>query len=66
MTDHTPPRPVAPVCPEASACCDSGCDPCIFDFYREELEDYRKALSEWESLYGQSPTSSATVLGQEQ
>lgn len=49
-----PPRPQPPECPDASACCDSGCDPCIFDFYREELEDYRRALAEWEAQYGQS------------
>lgn len=63
MTEFIPPRPEAPICPEASACCDSGCDPCIFDFYREELEEYRLALARWEAEFGQTSTSHTNLSG---
>lgn len=55
-----PPRPQPPECPDPHACCDSGCDPCIFDFYREELEDYRIALAEWEKTWGQASSESSS------
>ncbi|MGQ5522075.1 oxidoreductase-like domain-containing protein [Chitinimonas sp. PSY-7] len=42
------PRPVAPIAPSPNECCNSGCDPCIFDFYSEELQEYRLKLAEWE------------------
>lgn len=41
-------RPPAPVCPRDDECCQSGCDPCVFDRYAEELERYRAALRRWE------------------
>nr|MBF0686041.1 oxidoreductase [Pseudomonas sp.] len=42
-------RPVPPERPADSECCQSGCDPCVFDFYYEELEAYRQALKAWEA-----------------
>ncbi|GAB3244342.1 oxidoreductase-like domain-containing protein [Chitinimonas naiadis] len=42
------PPPEAPISPEPEACCGSGCDPCIFDFYADELQLYRRRLLEWE------------------
>ncbi|PHV12626.1 oxidoreductase-like domain-containing protein [Chitinimonas sp. BJB300] len=42
------PRPVEPIAPSPGECCNSGCDPCIFDFYSEELQEYRLRLAEWE------------------
>lgn len=43
------PRPVPPERPLASDCCDSGCEVCVYDFYAEELDQYRRALAEWEA-----------------
>ncbi len=45
--DDDPP-PVPPVRPDNDDCCHSGCDPCIFDLYAEELERYRAELHAWE------------------
>ena len=42
------PRPVAPIPPDDDACCHSGCDPCVFDMYADELERYREELRAWE------------------
>ncbi|KAA0179749.1 hypothetical protein FX016_19155 [Cupriavidus gilardii] len=33
--------------PDDDACCGSGCSPCIFDFYYEEMERYRQELRAW-------------------
>lgn len=41
------PRPEPPRPPEAGECCQSGCDPCVFDRYWETLERYECALHEW-------------------
>ena len=41
------PRPEPPREPEAWECCQSGCDPCVFDRYWEALERYERALHEW-------------------
>ncbi|GGY02790.1 oxidoreductase-like domain-containing protein [Paludibacterium paludis] len=41
------PEPEAPVAPEDSMCCGSGCDPCVWDLYREEMDDYRRRLDDW-------------------
>jgi hypothetical protein len=43
------PRPQPPERPDDDACCQSGCDPCIFDLYAEELGRYRTALAAWEA-----------------
>ena len=45
------PRPVMPPEPEANACCQSGCDPCVYDLYWEAMDRYEQALAEWESRY---------------
>jgi fucose permease len=42
------PRPIAPTPPEPGECCNSGCDPCVFDRYGEALDRYRAALKAWE------------------
>lgn len=41
------PRPIPPESPLPSDCCESGCDPCVFDSYSEELAHYRQALAAW-------------------
>ncbi len=43
------PQPVPPREPELEDCCQSGCDPCIFDIYQNALERYRIALREWQA-----------------
>jgi hypothetical protein len=43
------PRPLPPERPDDDACCQSGCDPCIFDLYAEELNRWRAALAAWEA-----------------
>ncbi|WP_072429962.1 oxidoreductase-like domain-containing protein [Chitinimonas taiwanensis] len=47
-TDATDPRPIEPTPPESSECCNSGCDPCVFDLHNEEMHRYRRLLAEWE------------------
>lgn len=41
------PRPLPPEPPLPSDCCDSGCDPCVYDLYNEELQAYRERLARW-------------------
>lgn len=43
------PRPVPPERPGDDECCGSGCDPCIFDYYYQELDRYREELRAWEA-----------------
>ncbi|MGO4765758.1 oxidoreductase-like domain-containing protein [Cupriavidus sp. 2KB_3] len=43
------PRPLPPERPGDNECCQSGCDPCIFDYYNDEMERYRQELRAWES-----------------
>ncbi|MCE7031210.1 oxidoreductase-like domain-containing protein [Lysobacter sp. GX 14042] len=55
--DDPPPR--KPEAPLPSECCESGCDPCVYDTYADELEWYRKALAAWRERHpgavGQEP-----------
>jgi len=46
--DRNDPRPVAPLKPQAVECCESGCDPCVYDRYWDAMERYEQALAEWE------------------
>jgi hypothetical protein len=41
-------RPVPPIQPDLDDCCNSGCNPCIFDLYQDALERYRADLKAWE------------------
>ena len=43
------PRPQPPREPEAGECCQSGCDPCVFDLYWQACKRYEQALTEWEA-----------------
>ncbi len=43
------PRPQPPERPGDDECCQSGCDPCVFDFYAEALQRYREELAAWEA-----------------
>ncbi len=42
------PRPQPPERPDDNACCQSGCDPCIFDLYNDEVTRWRAELAAWE------------------
>jgi len=43
------PRPLPPDQPGDDECCRSGCDPCIFDLYQQELQQYRERLAQWQA-----------------
>ncbi|WP_061169254.1 oxidoreductase-like domain-containing protein [Caballeronia hypogeia] len=45
------PRPEPPERPSPEECCQSGCNPCVFDLYQEELERYRADLRAWEARH---------------
>ena len=45
------PRPMAPEPPLPSDCCDSGCDPCVYDLYNDELQAYRERLARWQERH---------------
>jgi hypothetical protein len=45
------PRPAPPERPDNDACCHSGCDPCIFDLYDEEMDRWRAGLAAWEKRH---------------
>ncbi|MEI5999083.1 oxidoreductase [Paraburkholderia bengalensis] len=45
------PRPTPPPTPDPGDCCHSGCDPCVFDLYEDELTRYRAALAAWEARH---------------
>ena len=55
-TAQTPPdpRPTPPRAPDAGECCQSGCEPCVYDIYWEALERYEKALGDWEARHAKS------------
>lgn len=46
--DLSDPKPEPPREPEPGECCQSGCEPCVFDHYWDALERYERALREWE------------------
>ena len=43
------PAPVMPREPEDGECCQSGCDPCVYDRYWDALNRYEQALAEWKN-----------------
>ena len=47
--DALDPPPALPREPEAGACCQSGCDPCVYDHYRAAVDRYERALAAWKS-----------------
>ena len=49
------PKPQPPREPEAWECCQSGCDPCVYDRYWEALDRYERALGEWEARRKRTP-----------
>jgi hypothetical protein len=49
---QTAPRPAPPVQPALEDCCRSGCTPCIFDLYEDDMARYRIRLAAWEARHG--------------
>ena len=41
------PPPTPPREPEPGECCQSGCEPCVYDLYWEAVERYERALAAW-------------------
>lgn len=48
------PRPVQPPRPDASDCCGGGCNPCVFEYYENEMDLYRAELLAWEERQAQA------------
>ncbi len=61
--DPEDPRPVMPPEPEASACCQSGCDPCVYDHYWDAMNRYERALAEWELRRAPAKAAVKTIMG---
>ena len=59
MSEPTPEEadrePQKPREPEPWECCQSGCDPCVYDRYWEALDRYEQALREWRSRHPRQP-----------
>jgi hypothetical protein len=49
--DDPDPRPQPPEKPLPCDCCDTGCDPCVYDVYADELEAYAKELAAWQARH---------------
>ncbi|OZI71104.1 oxidoreductase-like domain-containing protein [Bordetella genomosp. 12] len=47
VTDADDPRPQPPEAPGPNECCQSGCIPCVYDFYSEAMDTYREDLKAW-------------------
>ena len=50
VTDQEPPPPM-PEEPAAGACCQSGCDPCVYDLYWAAVDRYEQALADWKNRH---------------
>lgn len=48
------PKPQPPVEPAPEQCCRSGCNPCVYDLYDEEMAQYREQLALWEARQAQA------------
>ncbi|NYT61821.1 oxidoreductase [Alcaligenaceae bacterium] len=47
-TQPNDPRPVPPRQPHSNDCCGCGCNPCVFDYYEDQMDIYREKLLAWE------------------
>ena len=55
MTGETDEMPQPPREPEPYECCQSGCNPCVYDRYWEALERYERALADWRARHPGQP-----------
>jgi hypothetical protein len=60
--DPDDPRPVMPLELEAAACCQSGCDPCVYDRYWDEMNRYEQTLAEWEIRRSAAKAAIKTII----
>ncbi|HEX7339583.1 MAG TPA: oxidoreductase-like domain-containing protein [Rhodanobacteraceae bacterium] len=51
MSEQPDPRPQPPQQPLPCDCCESGCDPCVFTAYSEELEAFEAQLAAWQKRH---------------
>ena len=45
------PPPIPPAEPRSDECCRTGCDPCIYDLYFDELARYEEARAAWDARH---------------
>ena len=57
--EESDPRPVPPERPDPEDCCNSSCNPCIFDLYADALARYRNELHDWEERRARRSNSAA-------
>jgi len=50
--DRGDPPPAPPRAPDAGDCCESGCEPCIYDLYWDAVARYEAALEAWKQRQG--------------
>lgn len=43
------PPPAEPLPPDESACCGSGCDPCVWDFFNDERRQWQAEMAAWQA-----------------
>ncbi len=51
MSNDPDPRPQAPEKPLPCDCCETGCEPCVYTVYTEELEEYEARLAAWKARH---------------
>jgi hypothetical protein len=54
-TSADDPRPVPPERPLPGDCCQSGCNPCVFDLYEAALARYETAIAAWHARRAARP-----------
>ena len=52
MTDVPDPEPQPPPAPEPWECCQSGCQPCVYDLYWEACARFEAELAAWQLRCG--------------
>ena len=59
-TASTDPKPQEPDKPGPYDCCESACEPCIWDMYADQVKAYKRALAAWQE---RNPESAAADAG---
>lgn len=53
------PPPAEPLPPDDAACCGSGCDPCVWDFFNEERRQWQADMAAWRARRAAAGTAPA-------